>query len=374
VREIQIPLYDVKISPRIIDDVTEVLLSGQLAGGPKVAEFEDKFGKYIGNHQVTSTGDISTSLTMCLYLAGVKPGDEVIVSPMVCLATSCPIANLFAKIIWCDIDPLTGNIDPNKLTPLISSKTKAIIVYHWAGNPAELNAIHSIAKDYGIAVIEDAGEALGAGYEGEKIGATGSDFTVFSFYANRHITTIDGGAIAFSNADMYEKGKWLKRYGIHQPSFRDDDGEINPDSDVIEAGWNSYMNNISATIGVSQMDVLPAIVSRYQSNGKFYDENLMGVPGVTPLKRPQNSLSAYWVYTFLAEDRDNMIIELKSRGIQASKVHYRNDKYGFASSSQILLPGVDSFARSCLSIPCGPWVSDADREFIVSVILSYCKE
>lgn len=348
--------------------ISNVLKSGQISGGSNVAKFEELLRDYLGNPLVTTTGDISSSLTLCLFLAGVRPGDDVLMSPLVCLATSCPVRNLFANIRWCDVDPVTGNIDPADLSKRITPRTKAIVVYHWAGNPADLETIHAVARDHDLAVIEDAGEALGAEYHGKKIGATGSDYTVFSFYPNRHLTTIDGGAIACAREEDYEKLRWLKRYGIHQPSFRDEDGEINPASDIPIAGWNSYMNHVAATIGVAQMEHLTSLIARYQENGLYYDERFSAVPGITVLKRPPNSRSAYWVYTFLARERDHLLKMLSQQGVYASKVHLRNDIYSAFGNSPETLPGVDEFSAQCLSIPCGWWVTDENREFIVNTI------
>ncbi len=363
-----IPLYNVLMPPNVTGILSGVLDTGQIASGPDVGNFEDLLRGYLGNPWVTTTGDVSASLTLCLFLTGVGPGDDVLMSPLVCLSTSCPVRNLFANIRWCDVDPATGNIDPADFSKRITPRTKAIVVYHWAGNPAGLESIHAVARAHNLAIIEDAGEALGAEYHGKKIGATGSDYTVFSFYPNRHLTTIEGGAIAFAREEDYEKARWLKRYGIHQPSFRDEDGEIYPASDIPVAGWNTYMNHVSAKIGVAQMDHLASIVARYQENGLYYDEAFASVPGVTVLKKPRGSRSAYWVYTFLAQERDHLLKKLRQQGVSASKVHLRNDIYTCFGAADGVLPGVDYFSAHCLSIPCGWWVTEEDRTRIVDII------
>lgn len=364
-----IPLFKPHVIPQMKSIVAEVLSSGQIAGGFKVDKFEDLLRAYLCNPWVTTTGDISSSLTLCLFLAGVRPGDDVLMSPLVCLSTSCPVRNLFANIRWCDVDPMTGNIDPAEIAKKITPRTKAIVVYHWAGNPADLDAIRAVAHDYNLIVIEDAGEALGAEYHGKKIGATGSDYTVFSFYPNRHLTTIEGGAIACAREDDYNKVRRLKRYGIHQPSFRNGDGEIDPSSDIPVAGWNSYMNHVAATIGVAQMEHLPRIVARHRENGLFYDRALGDIPGLMVLRRPAGARSAYWVYTFLARERDRLLKRLCQNGIQASKVHIRNDIYSAFGSVPEDLPGVKEFSARCLSVPCGWWVTDEERSRISDMIL-----
>lgn len=363
-----IPLYKVHIPSNIGNTVDKLFQSAQIANGPNVERFETMFQDYIGNPYITTTGDISSSITLCLSMAGVRPGDEVIASPMACLATNEPILNLFAKACWCDIDPLTGNIDPEDLKR-ISPRTKAILLYHWAGNPADLDAVYQIAKANGLSVIEDAGEALGAEYKGRKIGNTGADYTVFSFYPNRHITTIEGAAIAFNKEEDYKRARWLKRYGIHTPSFRDRLGEIDPASDIPMAGYNTYMNNISAGIGVAQMVDLHEIVAKHQANGRFYDEALCNIPGISLLNRVPDTKSAFWVYTLLSERRDDLLAYLRDHGVYASKVHLRNDIYTcFGSGRKEDLEGVNEFSQKYISIPCGWWVSDEEKEYIVEII------
>lgn len=363
-----IPLYKVHLPVGMQSSFQSVLQSGNISGGPNVQLFESLLQSYIGNKLITSTGDISSSIALSLTMAGVGPGDEVIASPMACLATNEPIKNLFANVRWCDVDPLTGNMDPADLARKITQRTKAILVFHWAGNPADLDSIYAIAKSNNIPVVEDAGEALGAEYKGRKIGSTGSDFTVFSFYPNRHINTIEGAAIAFSSSVNYERGQMLKRYGIHQPSFRTVNGEINPESDILEAGLNTYMNHVAASIGVMQMDSLPSIVERHQSNGMFYDTALKDMSGVTVLKQVADTKSACWVYTLLAERRDDLLKSLRNKGVYASKVHLRNDIYSCFGAITEKLPGVDYFASHCISIPSGWWVESEERKFIVNSI------
>jgi perosamine synthetase len=363
-----IPLYKVNLPTDAASQIKLVLESGAIASGPSVEKFEELLGSYLGNPWVTANSDVSTALTLCLFQAGVRPGDEVIMSPLTCLATSCPVRNLFANIRWCDVDPATGNMDPEDIESRITARTKAIVVYHWTGNPADLSPIQTIARKHGLAVIEDAGEALGAEYLGAKIGATGSDFTVFSFYANRHITTIDGGAISCARQKDYEHLRWLKRYGIHQPTFRAEDGEINPESDIPIAGWNSYMSNIAGTIGVCQMQTIHENIHRWRENGQYYDRALSDLPGITLLKRPEQSVPSYWVYTFLSQGRNSLQKKLRSEGIYASRVHVRNDLYSAFGVRSESFPGVDKFSEQSISIPCGPWVNEEDRDRISNII------
>jgi len=363
-----IPLYKAYVPDSAQVILADVFRGGYLADGEYVRQFEKALQDYIGNPNLVTAGDVSTAITLCLFMAGVRPGDEVIASPVACVAINQPVLNLFAHVVWCDVDPLTGNIDPACIADLVTPKTKAILYPHWAGDVAEIDAINEVAQTCGLQVVEDAGEALGAEYRGKKVGNTETDFTVFSFHAIRHITTGEGAAITFRRTDKAEQAQWLKRYGIHQPSFRDALGEINPASDIPVAGYNTYMTNIAGTIGVEQMKRLPDIVTRHRENGRFYDEALADAPGITVCHRPSHRRSAYWVYTFLAERRDDLLRALRERGVYASKVHLRNDIYTCFQTEHRSLPGVDEFSAKYLCIPCGWWVTDEDREHIATVV------
>lgn len=363
-----IKLFNVHMPAEIDNIIIEILHSGRLAGGSKVTEFTKLLSEYIGNPYLVPTMEVSSSISLALYMAGVRPGDEVITSPMACLATNEPILNLFAHAVFCDIDPHTASPVLEDVSRKITDKTKALLLFHWAGNPVDMDPLKELAYERGIKVVDDASEALGARYKGRSVGNSKSDYTVFSFYPNRHITTIEGGAISFTEESEWERGRWLARYGMYMPTFRDETGEINPKSDIPEPGPNSYLNNLNAAIGVEQMKHLPDIVSRHQNNGRYYDDVLKSAEGIELITRTEGSESAYWVYTMLASDRDGLLRKLKQRGISASRVHLRNDHYSCFSSQLVDLPGVAYFQDHVISIPCGWWVTDEDREYIADTI------
>jgi dTDP-4-amino-4,6-dideoxygalactose transaminase len=350
--------------------VQEVLYSGQLAHGPRVDEFERGLAAYLGAPHLISAGDVSSALAIALYHYGVRPGSEVIASPMACLATNMPISQLFARAVWCDIDPTSGSISPTDIERKITADTRAILVYHWAGNPVDVAPIYEIGRRHRIAIIEDCGEALGAEMDGVRLGGRPADAAVFSFYPNRHITTGEGAAISFARAADADRARWLRRYSIHQPSFRRQDGEISRTCDIPDRGFNSYLTQIAAAIGLTQLPALPDIVDRHQANGAFYDAQFSGIPGIRVLSRPPKSKSAYWVYTLLAERSDALLAKLHNAGIGASRVHLRNDLYSIFGAPSDPLPGVDLFDRDNLSIPSGWWLTDEERGAVVDCVRS----
>lgn len=364
----RIPLFKVQLPDGLLPRLSSVFAGGYLNQGDETRLFEQRLGEWVGNPLVHALSDRSGALTLALHLAGVRPGDEVIVPPLACLATVMPVANLYARPVWCDVDPLTGMIEARSLDARITDRTRAILGVHWGGDVCELEAAADVARRHGLRFIDDAAEAFGAECRGRRLGSNGADFTAYSFYAVAHLTTGEGGALFATDPEAHARARWLKRYGIHQPSFRLADGDLNPDSDIVEAGYNFGMINLEAAIGALQLEQADAIVARCRDNGRYFDGALAGVPGLTLLRRRADAVSGYWVYSLLAERRDDLKRKLHGHGIGCQRLHLRCDRYTCFGGTTADLPGVARFDEGNLSIPCGAWVTDADREFIADVI------
>lgn len=346
-----------------------VLESGRLAAGPKVAAFESQLASWLDAGDAVALSDGSGALTLALYLSGVRPGDEVITSPLACSATLMPIANLFAKPVWCDIDPLTGMPDAEDIAGLISEKTRAILLYHWSGDVADTGGIVALARQHGIRVVEDASEAFGAESRKRKLGGD-ADFTVYSLYATKHINTGEGAVLLSADPEMAKTARQLRRFGIDPAKLRLPDGNLNPAFDIRLAGYNLSMNEIAATLGLEQLRHADGIVARHRANGKYYDTALNGIPGLHLLKRREDSISGFWTYALCADRRDDLIRKLLSHGIGAQRLHLRNDGYSCYGGAKQQLPGASTFDAQNLSIPCGWWVSDEERERVVECLHS----
>ena len=367
---VSIPLFKTHLPPNAHLAVKATIETGQLALGANVAEFEKRLGAWSGANRVCGISDVSGALTLALYVSGVRPGDEVILSPMTCLATSMPVANLFAVPVWCDVDARTGMMDASLLQNLITKRTRAIVVFHWSGDVANLAKLRDVATRAGIPLIEDASEAFGAEFQGARIGCGTADFTVMSFGAVRQLTCGEGAAISVSDDSHFDSLQKLRRYGINSASFRLPNGDLNPASDIPVAGFNFPMNNIAATIGLEQFHDIDTLVQRYRENGAYFQNALADIPGITLLARQEDAISGYWTYSMRAKRRDDLVRKLVVNGIGSQRLHLRNDKYScFASSiSKNPLPGVDIFDQENISVPCGWWVGPRERESIVSCI------
>jgi dTDP-4-amino-4,6-dideoxygalactose transaminase len=279
-----------------------------------------------------------------------------------------PILQTGAKPVWCDIDMATGSLDPEEIRRRYSDKTRAVLFYHWVGVPGNIEEVMRVAAGLGLKVVEDAGESLGAELAGRKIGAHGFDYSVFSFSPARHITTGEGAAIAFRDADQYALARIWRRYGIPESGFRDSQGELRHECDITVPGMHNYMNRLAGALGSLQMESLPGIVDRHRANGAFFDTGLAAIPGIRVLTRNNGRVPSHWVYCFLCERRDDLRKRLRERGVYASTVHIRNDGYTCFGTGPADLPRVAEFEGAQLCIPSGWWVTEEQREYIADVI------
>ena len=357
-----IPLIKTSIPPPeiLMPKLEEVLYSGYVAQGEAVEEFERKFEEYIGGGQTLSLNSGTAALHIALILAGVKEGDEVISTPLTAEPTNVAIKMVGAKIRWADVDYETGNICPDAIEKAINEKTKAIIVVDYAGIPVNVNRIQQISKKYNIPVIEDAAHALGAKFNGKKTG-NHFPFTVYSFQAIKHLTTIDGGALQILDNELYEKGKIIRWFGLDKKLTR-------LENDIIIQGYKYHMNNVNATIGLVQLENIEELVQKYIDNGKYLDEQLKNVSGVELIKYYPNSQPSYWLYTLKVKNRDGFVKMMETNGIMASELHKRNDLHTFLNDFPTNLPNLDDFYKKMVHIPCGWWVTKEDCEKMVQLI------
>lgn len=341
-------------------ELEKVLYSGYVAQGEKVEEFERSFEAFITQGHSLSVNSGTAALHISLILAGVNRDDEVISTPLTAEPTNVAIKMVGAKIRYADIDYETGNIDPASVESKINSKTRAIMVVDYAGTPVNVSRLQEISKKFNIPVIEDAAHALGARSNGKLTGQH-FPYTVFSFQAIKHLTTIDGGVLQIQNQEEYEKGKLIRWFGIDKKLTR-------LENDIKFQGYKYHMNNVIATIGLVQLASIQKIINAHISNGQYFDEELKNTPGIELLNYYEGSLSSYWLYTMKVEDRDSFIKKLAESGIMASELHKRSDSHTFLNDFQEELPVMDSFYKKLVHIPCGWWVTPEDRERIVEII------
>lgn len=374
-----IELFNVFMSENIDKPLLDIIHSGYLTQGTKVKQFEDDFAKFVDHPYVLALNSATSGLQLATYMSGATDGSWVISTPMTCAATNTAILSTGAGIIWADIDPITGNIDPNSVedilkaargsySGLVMREVKAIMCVDWGGNPCDLEGLRYLADKYGLKLIRDAAHSLGSRYKKQQVGPW-CDYTVFSFQAIKHLTTADGGAILCNNAEDHKRAELLRWYGVDRESPR---GDMRCEEDIEEAGFKYHMNNVNATIGIENLKYMPMVTNRHKLNGSFYDLQFFDTHVISSTSKTwtkDDRESAYWIYTILVSNRDSLIRSLANHGIMSSKVHARVDRHTAFSSFRKDLPGTDKFSEHQLNIPVGWWVTLEQRMYIVETVL-----
>lgn len=357
-----IPLVKVGMPDKhiLMPALEEVLYSGFLAEGDLVYQFEKEFASHFQLPLALGMSSGTAALHTSLTLAGVLAGDEVITTAMTAEPTNLAILHVGAVPVFADVDPLSGNMDPTSIEALISERTRAIMVVHYAGFPVRLNEIMEIANRHNIAVIEDCAHALGARYAGKSVGTIG-DFGIYSFQAIKHMTTVDGGAITFSDPSNISAAKKFRWFGLEK-------GKARTDININSVGYKYNMNNVTGAIGLAQLKTIDKLIARHISNGQFFDRAVANIPGISATTFEPHAEPSYWLYTILSDDSDQIAQKLQSIGVMASKLHRPNHRHSIFQSTQRNLPGLESFYDRMMHIPCGWWVTDEDRERIVNAL------
>ena len=350
-----------------IDAVGEVLRSGWVTSGPKLAEFEAALSEYFGGRPVRCFANGTATMKIALQVLGIGEGDEVITTPISWVATSNVILGVGAKPVFVDIDPITRNIDLKKVTAAITSKTRAIMPVYLAGLPVDMDQLYSLAKQHNLRVIEDAAQAFGSQWKGKKIGAIG-DLVSFSFQANKNLSTVEGGCLVFNNLDEAKLAEKFRLQGLTRQGM---DG-----MDVDVLGGKDNLTDINAVIGLHQLKQLPAFQTRRSNLARQYFDVIraeMKSDGMEDLKLelpPENFTESNW-HMFqiilpldqLNVDRAQVMTELKDLGI-GTGVHYPTitgfTLYKNLGCQAIDTPTAERIGRSILTLPLFPGMTDGD--------------
>ena len=358
--------FNTYISPQAIALATEVLQSGWVSEGRMVKQFEETLETQLGLTNPVALNSGTSALHLALALAGVKPGDEVILPAQTFVATGLVILMQYAKPVFADIQYKTGNIDPNSIREKITDKTKAIMPVHWGGYPCDMDEINAITQDHNLAIIEDAAHALGATYKSKPIGAI-SQFTAFSFQAIKHLTTGDGGALCCLDDSDYHRAKTRRWFGIDRTNSKPSIlGER--EYDITEVGYKYHMNDLAAAIGLGNLDDFLTRLKRRREIASIYKSELQNVAGLELLDDHEDRESAYWLFTVLVENRIDFIKKLQYFGIPASVVHLRIDHNSVFGGITPNLPNQEKFNQNQVAIPVHEGLSQEDINKIINYI------
>lgn len=296
-----------------LEAIRKVLESGMIAHGPEVESFEREFAEYIGVEHAVTVANGTAALDLLLKAYAVGPGDEVVTTPFTFVATANAVLYQGAKPVFADINPRTYNIDPNSVLEAITPRTKAIIVVHLYGQPADMKALMEIAEDHKLLLIEDAAQAHGAEFEGKKAGSLG-DAAIFSFYATKNMTTGEGGMVTTNDRRIADRVKLLRDHGQAEKYLH------------VELGYNLRMTSIQAAIGRVQLRKLDRFNEMRRRNAKLLTEGISSIRGLTPPYEDPRVKHVYHQYVVRVEDgfpltRDELKEFLSEKGI-GTAVHY----------------------------------------------------
>lgn len=357
-----LPIVKVIMPPagELMPLLEKVLYSGMLAEGEYVYDFERRFGDQFSLSNVLAFNSGTGALHVALLSCGVTAGDEVITTSMTAEPTNTTILQVGAIPVFADVDPDTGNLDPISVEACIGPRTRAILVVHYAGYPADLAALRAIADRNGIALIEDCAHALGAVYGGQAIGTIG-DAAIFSFQAIKHMTTVDGGMLVLRDPKQLPEARKLRWFGLEK-------GVARTAVDITRAGFKYNMSNVAGAIGLCQLAGIDTAIERHKENGRFFDVELANIPGMQPARVIDGAEPSYWIYTLLCEEAEAVERRFAEVGVAASKLHRPNHYHSVFAPYRRPLPGLDSFYSRLLHIPCGWWVDDDARKRIVDTL------
>lgn len=366
-----IHLFKVFNIPGIGMELEKVLQSGYIGQGKKVEEFESQLRTHFQNEYINTLNSASSGITLAVRLSQAKYKNEVISTPLTCTATNWSILANDNKIKWADINRHDLNINVDSVINLLSPRTLAIVVVHWAGYACDLMQLKK-AQDtcemlYGHRppIIEDCAHCWDSYYENRMVGTHGN-ICIFSFGPIKSLTTGDGGILISPNEEVHKRAKLLRWYGLDRTS----DLDFRCNQNIQEWGYKFHMNDIDATIGINNLPHVSNNVLINKKNGAYYNEHLKNIPGLTLVQQEENRDPSYWIYSVLVEDRKGFSKKMEEAGIETSMVHERNDQHQCVIDYATHLPNMDFVSPKLTNIPCGWWVGDEDRERIVETIRS----
>ncbi|QOV10515.1 UDP-4-amino-4,6-dideoxy-N-acetyl-beta-L-altrosamine transaminase [Viridibacillus arvi] len=375
-RDTYLPYGKQMLDDADIEAVVNVLKGDYLTTGPMIKQFEERMAKYVGAQYAVAFTNGTAALHGACFAAGIGEDDEVITSPITFAASANCVLYQGGIVVFADIDQQTYNIDPTEIEKKITSKTKAIIPVHFTGQPVQLDAIHRLAKEHNLVVIEDAAHALGATYQGEKIGAL-SDMTMFSFHPVKHITTGEGGIITTNSKEYYEKLMQFRSHGITRNSnlLTENHGPWYYDMQFL--GYNYRMTDIQAALGCSQLDKLGSFVKRRKEIVAAYNEAFSDLLEVQTPYQHIDTDSSWHLYILklnldtLSVSRKEVFEELHKMNIGVN-VHYipvhtlsYYQELGYKRGS---LPKSEQMYEEIISLPLFPLMQEQDIQDVIDTV------
>ncbi len=373
-------------SPRIeedeIQEVVDALRSAWLGTGPKVARFEEMFRDYIGAKYALAVHSCTAALHLSLIASGVKPGDEVITTPMTFAATANAILHTGATPVFADVDRITMNIDPKEIEKKITPATKAILPVHFAGRACDMVSIIDIARRADAILINDAAHAIETEYNGKKIGRYGA-MTAYSFYATKNIVTGEGGMVVTDDKEIADKVKIYGLHGMSKDAWKRFSDSGYKHYEIVYPGFKYNMMDLQAAIGIHQLEKIEAYSTRRRQIWDRYNEAFRDLPTLLPAPIEKNTRHALHLYTLLLDlekltiTRDQfldlMFRENIGTGVHYTALHlhpYYRERFGYREGDY---PNAEFIGERTVSIPLSAKLSDDDVTDVINAVSTILK-
>lgn len=373
-------------SPQITEDdiesVVAVLRSGWLTTGPSVLKFENKLKNFIGSKYICAVNSCTAALHLSLVLSQIKESDEVITSPLTFASVANVIVNVGAKLVFADVEKETGNIDPKEIEKKITQKTKAIIITHLFGRPANLDELSQIAKKNKLVLIEDCAHALGAYYKNRHVGTIG-DFGAFSFYVTKNITTGEGGALTTNSKRWYDLADIYRLHGLSKNSWRRYTQKNIQYYKLEVPGFKYNMTDICAALGLSQLKRFSRSQSRREAIWKKYNKAFSSLPVMLPPGVDKDIVHARHIYPLILDlekirvGRDKIRVALASENIGTSvhfiSLHLQPFYKRLLGCKPNDFPNALFLSQRLISLPMSQNLTDNDTQNVISAVKKVVK-
>ncbi len=361
-----------------INEVVDSLRSGWITTGPKVKRFEEAFKSYVGAPFAVPLSSATAGEHLTLLALDIKPGDEIITSPMTFASTVSMIVLCGGTPILADIEPGTLNIDVAKLREKVTPRTRAVIPVHFAGQACDMDPLLALAKEFNLTIIEDAAHAVGTEYKGRRIGSFPT-ISIFSFHPNKNITTGEGGMVCTKDESLAEEISLLKFHGMSREAWKRFAASGSPNYDIMLPGFKYNMMDIQAALGIHQLPKLDGFITKRTAIAEFYNQAFADVAELAlPALAPYEQRHAWHLYTPLVRierltiDRDRFMTELKQLNI-GSGLHYKaiHHHAWYRENLPVVpgsLPNADYASDRILSLPLFPKMTMDDAQDVVTTV------
>lgn len=352
---------------------SDAVLSGWVAQGPRVAEFERAFAERVGAEHAVAVSSCTTALHLSLVALGLGAGDEVIVPSLSFIATANAVRYVGAEPVFADVDPVTGNLTTATVDAVRTPRTKAVLAVHQGGVPADVHALRAACADWDLPLVEDAACAIGSTVGGKPVGQ-GALLAAWSFHPRKLVTTGEGGMVTTDDADWALRLRRLREHGMNASAAERHASNKPVLESYLEVGFNYRMTDVQAAIGLVQLGKLDAMIARRRELAARYDELLRDVPGLIPVRDPehgQSNFQSYWV--LLTEEfpvgRDDLLGALAEAGVSARRgIMAAHLEPAYADHPRAPLPVTERLTRDSLILPLFHTMTEAQQDRVVAAL------